>query len=44
MLVEKLSENEYCIDIFSLEECQQLAVAIGGAIRDLPVQTAPVRL
>ena len=28
MLVEKLSENEYCIDIFSLEECQQLAVAI----------------
>lgn len=28
MLVEKLSENEYCIDIFSLKECQQLAVAI----------------
>jgi hypothetical protein len=23
---------------------EQLAVAIGGAIRDLPVQTAPVRL
>jgi tRNA threonylcarbamoyladenosine biosynthesis protein TsaE len=28
MLVEKLTENEYCIDIDSIEECQQLAVAI----------------
>jgi tRNA threonylcarbamoyladenosine biosynthesis protein TsaE len=30
MLVEKLSENEFCIEICSLEECQRLAHALAN--------------